>query len=1522
MNSLRIDREANLLLHARRKSFVFSIASWKLTPLLLVIALGSWGAAAELELTKGEHICLVGNALGEGLQHQNEWETLLHQRFSDLELTVRNLCFPGDEPFNRIRSENFGAPDVHLKYSQASAVLFFFGFNESFAGESGLSTFQSEMQKLVEETKTKNYSGNGAPKIVLISPIAFENSHDPNLPDGKEHNARLEKYTAALAKVAKATEVGFVDLFSPTKALFENSKERLTLNGSHLNRAGYAALGEILNDGLFDKGQSAKVDPKLKAVVDDKNFHWWHRYRAVNGYSIYGARGEAGSDGTYRNREVMEREREILDQMTANRDARIWATAAGKPVPATIDDSNTLPFIVPKTNVGGGSDPNAKAGKLGSLDYLKATEQQKKFKLAEGYEINLFASEEEFPELANPVALNFDNQGRLWVATMASYPHWQPKTPMDDKLLIFEDKNRDGRADQCKVFAGGLHQPTGFEIGRGGVYVAQQPDILFLKDNDGDDREDERTRQLFGFDSADSHHGLAAFRWGPDGGLYFQEGTFKYSQVESSYGLNRLAEGGIWRYDPRTQKFRAYTSFAFANPWGHVFDKWGQDFIGDASPGFSYWAAPISGKIDYPMKHPGGSQHKRVAKLIGGDPNYQFPTLYPKRTRPLAGCEFVSSRHFPDDVQGNFLVTNCIGDRAVLNHAISEQDSGFVGREVPAIISCEDGNFRPVDVQIAPDGSLYVVDWHNALIGHLQHNLRDPNRDHIHGRIWRITYKGRPLVAPAKIAGEPIPALLDLLRLPENNTRYRVRRELAERKTVDVMAAMKAWNKRLDKSDPEYEHLLLESLWLCQTHNVVDADLLQQLLDAKDHRARSAAVRVLSFWMDQLPNAFVLIKPRILDPHSQVRLEAVRALSFSEGDVAVELALDILSKPMDEMLQYTLDETMRALSPTQLFLSKETAIVEYQLGRLGNTKLLAVQRSTENRKYLPVYRAILTRTGVPLAQRTEALAAISEMEKSNPVSELLTILTKLESKTDQQKKMASQLTDLLLKQPKKLLANQSESLTNATKSKNSTLRPLGFAALIVAGQGQSNLPSAKSNESDIRDWLAGVALVPNDEDRNRLRDAVVSLVNESNSPLVRRDAVQTLGTISTLPKETFQLVSPLIGEKPIQTAAVRTLLKTPAEARDAKNAQHIIDVLINHAESTKPADRTTDEFIDAMTLADQLLVKLPEDSAASARKQLSDVSVRVIKLRTVEEEMRYDQPYFAVEAGRSVQIILDNEDLMPHNLVITAPGTLKEVAEEGLAAGPDGGWKKMAYVPKSKNVLFAMPAVPAFSKERLTFTAPKTPGEYPYVCTFPQHWLRMYGVMVVVDDLDEWLKNPVKPKDPIGNNRSFVKNWKVDDLQTQLADGVRGRSAEIGKRLFTEASCASCHKVKGEGGVLGPELTDVFTKWKGDKLAVLREVIEPSHKIDEKFAMHLILTTDSQTLSGIVIAEDKNSVTLLVNQETKAPLVIPRDDIEEMTKSTASIMPKALLDQYTQDEIFEIIAYLESAGTANAAAKQ
>jgi hypothetical protein len=876
--------------------------------LSLVCLLGAGRASAEvapLELKPGDRICLVGNALGEGLQHHGTWEAGLHQRFADHKLVVRNLCFPGDEAFVRPRSANFGPPEQHLKHSRASVVLFFFGFNESFAGDEGLNKFKSDLTKLVKQTQEADYSGEGAPRIALVSPIAqaAHGAVDADLRDSR--NKALAKYTAAMREVADKTGVAFADVFAPTLPLMEaesvvpvmqqftGDDSLLTIDGCQLSAAGYAKFGPVLNAALFGDQESVPaVGDKLVAEIDDKNFHWWHCYRAVNGYSIYGPRGEAGSDGTYRNREVLERELAILEQMCEIREERIWALARGEEVAGAPDDSTTLPFITPKTNVSPDFGRNGNSRQSGSLDYLSSAEQQKLFKLADGYEISLFASEEDFPEIQNPVSMTFDAKGRLWVAVMPSYPHWQPKTKLDDKLLILTDTDGDGRADECKTFAGGLHQPTGFELGYGGAFVAVEPDLLFLKDTDGDDVADVRVRRLAGFDSADTHHGLGTFEWTPGGKLNFQEGIFKYSNIETPFGLVRAREGAIWELEPRTDRFGTFTVFDFVNPWGHVFNQWGQSFVTDGTTGEHYFTTPLSTHIDYPGNHGSGG----------------YPRFLKKVSRPSAGCEIISSRHFPDDAQGNYLENNVIGIHGVLWYTMEEKESGYGGDYRGTLVESSDGNFRPVDLQFGPDGALYICDWHNALIGHLQHNLRDPNRDHSHGRIWRVTAKDRPLVEPAKIDGATTAELLSALEQPELRTKYRARRELATHPTPQVLTALEQWIPTL--SDPQHQ---LEALWVYQTHATPSAPLLVELLSSENHNVRAAAVRVLCEWRNEIDNSLDLVARAIADEHPRVRLEAVRACSFYRTAKAAEVALEVLNHPMDPYLQYALDETMKQL---------------------------------------------------------------------------------------------------------------------------------------------------------------------------------------------------------------------------------------------------------------------------------------------------------------------------------------------------------------------------------------------------------------------------------------------------------------------------------------------------------------------------------------------------------------------------------------------------------------------------------
>jgi putative heme-binding domain-containing protein len=400
--------------------------------------------------------------------------------------------------------------------------------------------------------------------------------------------------------------------------------------------------------------------------------------------------------------------------------------------------------------------------------------------------------------------------------------------------------------------------------------------------------------------------------------------------------------------------------------------------------------------------------------------------------------------------------------------------------------------------------------------------------------------------------------------------------------------------------------------------------------------------------------------------------------------------------------------------------------------------------------------------------------------------------------------------------------------------------------------------------------------------------------------------------VPTAQRDTFRRIAPWVADSQFRANAVNTLLSIPTQDRDPQISASLLDLLVKHAETTPAAKRTTNAFLRAMQLADQLLTRLPSADARVLRNRLREVSVRVVLIHTVEEEMRYDLSYFAVESGRPVQIVLNNEDLMPHNLVITASGALKEVAQQGLLQGPNPGFQGKPYVPQSDKVLFATGMVGSNQQERLTFTAPSQPGEYPFVCTFPRHWMRMYGVMVVVDDLDAWLRNPSEPKDPIGSNRRFVKSWKVEDFAADLNSPSATSSSDIGQRLFKEATCAQCHKVHGQGGAVGPELSGVLQRWKGDRLAVLREILDPSHRIDAKYAVHVIVTTEGKVLSGIVKASDKTSVSIMVNPESPSPTVVLRADIDDMVRTSKSMMPKALLDRFTKAEVLELLAYMSA----------
>lgn len=888
----------------------------------------------------GERVVFIGNGFAERDTYYGRLETELHLRFPEQSLLVRNMgrsgdtpafrphparasqwAFPGAEKFHPEYAQHngkgfFSTPDQWLHHLKADTIVAFFGYNESFDGTSRVANYEAEVDAFVMHTLSKAYNGQAAPRLVLVSPIAFENlSATRDLPNGTRENTHLGLYAAAMERVAKKHGITYVDLFHPTLAAYGKSKTPYTINGFAPTDFGYREVAKLLADGLFGSTlRTSKADEALvNSAVKMKDYMWNTDYSILNGVHTHGQRYNPFGPQNYPDEVYKSR------QMTVIRDALIHDVAQGKRADLTVDDSKTLVLPPVPTNF----KPNVKNGK--PTEFLSGEDAIEKMKLLPGFKISLFASEEKFPDLKKPVQMSFDAKGRLWVATTPTYPHYRPGDALpNDKILIFEDTDGDGKADKQTVFADHLHIPIGFEIAPEGVYVSQEPNLALLIDDDKDGKADRMELILHGFDSHDSHHAISAYCADASGSFYLLEGRFLHSQVETPYGPRRCNDGGAWRFDPKSYRLERLQADV-SNPWGFSFDTWEQPFLSDASEGENWWALPLSAKVPY------GIEQVKVAPFV------------PKRSRPTSGAEFVSSRHFPDALQGDFMICNSIGFLGISLGKKADDGAGFTGKANGDLLTSSDGNFRPVDLEFAPDGSLYVIDWHNPLIGHMQHNARDPNRDREHGRIYRITYPERALVNPAKIAGASVAELLENLKEPEYRSRYRTRRELRGHAPAEVLPAVKAWVAQLDAKDPAYEHHLCEALWATWAQNQPDAELIAQLLKAKQFEARAAAVDVIrhSFW--QLPNHVELLNQAVRDENARVRLTAIVAATWLDNADGAKIALEAFKLPIDRWigpvlnyaLTYTLKDDVAALKAAgQLDLAGNQAAADYLDGKL------------------------------------------------------------------------------------------------------------------------------------------------------------------------------------------------------------------------------------------------------------------------------------------------------------------------------------------------------------------------------------------------------------------------------------------------------------------------------------------------------------------------------------------------------------------------------------------------------------
>jgi len=1618
-----------------------------------VAAPSSLAAEAKLQLKKGDHICYVGNTLADRMQHHAWLETYLHALHPEHNLVFRNLGFPGDEITTRPRSQNFGSPDQWLTKCEADVVFCFFGRNEALRGPAELDSFKKNLAGMIDDMRKQQYNGSSPPRLVIFSPIAQEDLKSPHLPDGTEQNKNLALYTEAMRQVCANKNAPFVDLFNLSKNLYAAAEKPLTLNGAHLLSHGNRAVAEAALPELLGPAAAEKIKKigeteleRLRQVVLNKNLNWFSRYRVVDGYNVYGGRSRLAWFGQS-NYDVMQREMEVFDVKTANRDRRIWAVAAGGDL--EVKDDNLPPLLKVKTN---------RPGKLpgGAHPYIGGKEGIEKMTVHKGMKVNLFASEEMFPELINPVQISVGPNGRLYVSVWPSYPHWKPTEPRMDKIIILPDENGDGVADRCIVFADKLNSITGFEFWNGGLLVAAPPEIWFLKDTDGDDRADLKIRMLQGVSSADTHHTANAMLVGPDGWLYWSRGVFHVTNMETPTKVFRSTKSGVYRFNPRT--FEVEFHFPIGpNPHGDVFDRWGYQFANDGTSGTGSYI--------------------NIGKGIG---NKQW---FKKRVRPVPATGILSSTHFPDELQNNFLICNAIGFLGVLQYEVKYNGADIAAEEVEPILYSSDPNFRPSDLEIGGDGALYVADWHNALIGHMQHNIRDPNRDRRHGRIYRVTYEGRPLEEVVKLKSKPIREVCQAFFSPTNNVRYRARLELTSREPQDIVKEVGQFAAGLDPKQASKQRdqaqALLESLWVFEEQRIVNMPLLKKVFQAEEPRVRAAAIRTLGHWAGRVEDWEETLLAAARDDSALVRAEALKAAVEFGGLTAAEVIFEAGVRPADPELDTVLKYARSKINADKIVqdaiasgkpLSKAAQL--YALRNASVQDLLKMDRTEA------VYLAILSRANVPKASLRESLQGLAKLRKESSLPLLLDLIE--ERDTEAGDGLAG-LSELLLEQsPSDLALHRNRLRKLARSGKTAPARRLGYAAWITAdGSALDAFVLAARSKEGLGDLLAAVPALPSEDLRRgmyekvrpllfdlpaglegemgssgpsqqgivvdyfepnpkdvaietleKLKPAASGVVPriEMNVPqLKRRDAfalrftgnlfvpqsgtytfylasddgarlyldgkllinndglhgmveknakvkltagshplvvtyfdngggdglsvawrgpgmrkkqpipaerltvaggetlhdvaIRTLKHIPGHEVEKFRDLARLLQLGRHRTSAIRAIQEIPSEHWPQRLARTLVDNLMAYVSEIPASRRTTAAALDAMQLAKKLAAKLPAEQAAKIEQRLQNLDVRIIAIGTVPHRMIYDKERIAVQAGKPVEFRFSNTDNMPHNFSITQPGALEEIGKLAEATAQDPDAMARHYVPKSDKILLASRLLQPGESQSLAFEAPTEPGVYPYVCTYPGHWRRMYGALYVVENLEEYQADPLgylanaklPIKDELLKYNTRGREWKYEELVDEVKPLPPGRNFDVGKTIFRVASCVACHRLSGEGQQFGPELAKLDPPRKPEE--ILESILQPSKKIEEKFQTYTFVLESGDTVMGMIVEETPKAFMVIENPLTKAkPREVLKAEVDLKQKAAKSLMPEGLLNKLSREEILDLIGYVYARG--------
>ena len=604
-----------------------------------------------------------------------------------------------------------------------------------------------------------------------------------------------------------------------------------------------------------------------------------------------------------------------------------------------------------------------------------------------------------------------------------------------------------------------------------------------------------------------------------------------------------------------------------------------------------------------------------------------------------------------------------------------------------------------------------------------------------------------------------------------------------------------------------------------------------------------------------------------------------------------------------------------------IYLPENPAFAAHVLRVQSNAELVCLERSE------PVWNALLNRHGINAKYRNEAIAGLAREHGSDLLSEWLAALKKIDREgivldwnhvekepTDEQANaVIADLGRLLAEIPAgQLAAQRAEVHTLARESKRALVRSLGYAALVAAGTSPSEIWELAGTERNS-DIVRAIPWIGSSRFRLELYARARPLLDGPAAEELRAAFYYALPSIPENDEEIFATLRPGIGNEQIRDLVVEALLGRDADKWPAVELAPLSNQLIGILKAMPLAERASSRGRRLAELATRTAEQLPEENRSVQLARISQLKVARRFLGTLSEQMSFDKEYLVVGAGQPIELYFTNHDGMPHNLVIGTTGSLEELgrAADQMATSPEALSK--GYLPDSDKVLHHTRMLNMGQMQKLVFTAPDTPGVYPMLCTFPSHAMRMYAAFVVTDDVDGWLaSHPNTSRDKLLGIVTYDHDF--DALATQLAKSPQRPSFARGQAAFESRSCVSCHSVRGKGGRVGPELTQVA---KENKPAdILRSLLFPSEKIDPNFAkVELEDLQSGQIHLGVLIPQEDENILYLVDDPLGncEPRIFKRDECL-IVPLKVSPMPEDLLRRSSPREVMDLVAYLWAGG--------